>query len=67
MVRQIYVFISTDVIQLLLNPVFGHAFVLQKTEVDGAPYFLMSPLLGQTYHRIVCYGILLWWILAERK
>ena len=56
----VYVFISTDVIQLLLNPVFGHAFVLQKTEVDGAPYFLMSPLLGQTYHRIVCYGILLW-------
>ena len=52
-------FLAADVIQLALNPIFGHAFVLQEIEVDNAPYFLMTPLPGQTYHRLVCYAILL--------
>ncbi len=54
----IYILLCIDVIQLLLNPLFGHAFFLQEIEAYGAPYFLMTPLLGQTFHRIVCYGAL---------
>ena len=45
-----------DVVQLLLNLAFGHAFYLQEAEAYGRPYFIMNPLLGQTFHRIVCYG-----------
>lgn len=53
-----FILLCIDVIQMLLNPIFGHAFMLQETEAYGAPYFLMVPLLGQTYHRIACYGAL---------
>ncbi len=45
-----------DVIQLLLNIPFGHAFELQEIQAYGMPYFIMNPLLGQAFHRIVCYG-----------
>ncbi len=48
-----------DVIQLLLNIVFGHAFILQEIEAYGDPYFIMNPLMGQSFHRIVCYGAML--------
>ena len=51
-------FLVIDVIQLLLNILFGHAFSLQEIEAYGKPYFIMNPLLGQTFHRIVCYGAL---------
>lgn len=61
--RQIPVWINlllaVDVIQMLLNPFIGHAFVLQEIEAYGMPYFIMTPLLGQTFHRIVCYGAML--------
>lgn len=53
-----FVFLFIDVIQMLLNPFYGHAFTLQEIEAYGAPYFLLVPLLGQTYHRIACYGAL---------
>ncbi len=55
----IYILLCSDVIQMLLNPLFGHAFSLQEIEAYGAPYFLMTPLIGQAYHRIVCYGALI--------
>ncbi len=48
-----------DIIQFLLNPFFGHAFETEKIIVDDFPYYSMIPHLGQTYHRIVCYGIFL--------
>ncbi|RKM55365.1 EAL domain-containing protein [Butyrivibrio sp. CB08] len=48
--------LGLDVLQLLLNIAFGHAFVLSEIEAYGKPYFIMTPLLGQTFHRIICYG-----------
>ena len=48
--------LAADAIQILLNLVFGHAFELQEIEAYGKPYFLMNPLLGQSIHRIICYG-----------
>ena len=48
--------LAIDVVQMLFNILFGHAFVLQETEVYGKPYFIMTPLLGQVFHRGVCYG-----------
>ena len=50
-----YLFVI-DVVQMLLNPFFEHAFYLQEIEAYGKPYFIMNPLLGQTFHRLVCYG-----------
>ncbi|HAG68351.1 MAG TPA: hypothetical protein DCL38_00085 [Lachnospiraceae bacterium] len=55
----VYALLVLDIIQLTMNPFFGHAFTLQEIEVYGLPYFQMVPLGGQTYHRIVCYGTLL--------
>ena len=48
-----------DIVQMLLNIFTGHAFSLQEIEAYGKPYFIMNPLLGQTFHRIVCYGVML--------
>ncbi len=50
--------LAIDAIQLLLNIPFGHAFSLQEIEVYGKPYYIMNPLSGQTFHRIICYGVM---------
>ena len=52
----VYTFLSVDIIQMLLNPVFGHAFKLEEIVVNGLPYFRLVPFTGQTFHRIVVYG-----------
>lgn len=46
-----------DAVQLLCNPILHHAFELEAVEVAGAPYYKLIPYLGQTFHRLVCYGI----------
>ena len=46
-----------DIVQLLLNPVFGHAFTTTPVVVDGALYYSLVPLAGQVVHRVVAYGI----------
>lgn len=48
-----------DVVQLLLNPFFGHAFTTHPIMVDDMPYYRLVPLLGQTFHRVVVYGLFL--------
>ena len=53
----IYVLLIADMLQLALNPVFGHAFKLEEITAYGSPYFRMIPLAGQYFHRIVAYGI----------
>lgn len=53
-----YVPLIIDVIQELCNPFFGHAFATEMIEVDGAPYYRLIPYIGQTFHRVVDYGIL---------
>lgn len=52
-----YSLLILDTISLLLNNVFHHAFVLEQIDVGGEVYYRFVPLLGQTFHRIVDYGI----------
>ena len=54
----IYALLAADALQLLMNPVFGHAFSHEMIEFDGAFYYRLVPHLGQTIHRAVVYGIL---------
>ena len=54
----VYSLFLVDVIQLLLNPVYHHAFELIPIQVEGFDYYKLQPLAGQTFHRIVDYGIL---------
>lgn len=49
--------IAIDIIQLLLNPLTGHAFTTTQTMVEGAAYYALIPLAGQAFHRITAYGI----------
>lgn len=51
-----YSLFTIDIVQLLLNPFFRHAFDTRRIIVDGAPYYQLVPYLGQTFHRIVAYG-----------
>ena len=54
----IFIMLGLDALQLLLNPFFGHAFKLERIIVDETDYYRFIPLAGQTFHRIVDYGIL---------
>ena len=47
-----------DALQLMGNPIFGHAFTTEMILADGAPYYRLVPFAGQTFHRLVDYGIL---------
>ena len=49
--------IVVDVVQLLLNPLTGHAFTTTMVIVDGMPYYTLVPLAGQAFHRIAAYGV----------
>ena len=53
----VYALLAVDAAQLLLNPITGHAFRLGPIPIDGYDYYLMAPLIGQQFHRIVDYGI----------
>lgn len=53
----VYTVLTIDVVQYALNPFFGHAFDTEAIQVDGRNYYRLIPYLGQTYHRIVVYGI----------
>ncbi len=51
------ILVALDVVQLLLNPIFGHAFITVPTIVDGAIYYSMIPMIGQQIHRAIAYGV----------
>lgn len=55
----LYIAPALDVVQIMLNPFFGHAFDLEMIMVDEQPYFKLVPYFGQIIHRIVCYSIFL--------
>ena len=55
----VYALVSIDLIQYIFNPFFHNAFTTEPITVDHRVYYSLNALLGQTYHRIVCYGILL--------
>lgn len=48
-----------DVIQFALNPFFHHAFTTMPIMVEGSTYYSLVPRIGQTFHRVVDYGIFL--------
>lgn len=51
--------LAADAVQMLLNPVFGHAFDITAIEVENAPYYKLVPYIGQTVHRIIDYAVFL--------
>ena len=53
----IYILLIADVIQYMMNPIFHQAFATEAILVEGRPYYRLIPYFGQTYHRIVCYGL----------
>ena len=53
----IYTLFSLDVLQYILEPFLGFTFATEKITVDGRNYFRLIPYWGQTYHRVVCYGL----------
>ncbi len=55
--RFVYSLLCIDGIQLLLNPIFHHAFSTEPIMVDGSAYYRLIPYFGQTFHRVVDYGI----------
>ena len=65
------ILLTVDVVQLLLNLVFHHAFDLTEIEVDGFPYWDMIPYWGQQFHRAVDYlilaGIIIGFIIQLRR
>lgn len=55
----IAVLFGLDLLQYILNPFLNFTFIVDKIMVDGYAYVRLIPLAGQTYHRIVCYGLFL--------
>ncbi|MBQ4511722.1 MAG: EAL domain-containing protein [Anaerolineaceae bacterium] len=53
----VYGLMLIDTIQYALNPFFKQAFETKEIIVDSAPYFSLLAHWGQTFHRIVDYGI----------
>ena len=54
-----YLILTLDVIQLLANIHFLHAFALTPIDVDGFAYYILVPYVGQSIHRIVDYTVFL--------
>lgn len=50
--------LAADSVQLLLNTVWGHAFSTEAVMADGFAYYRLLPYTGQSFHRLVDYGIL---------
>ncbi|MCR4584879.1 MAG: EAL domain-containing protein [Lachnospiraceae bacterium] len=55
--RIVYLALTADSVQMLLNTVFGHAFDVEPIDFEGMIYYRLVPHLGQTVHRIVDYSI----------
>ena len=55
----VYSLLIIDSIQILLNPIFGHAFQNEMIYIDSEPIYRLVPYAGQAFHRIVDYSIFL--------
>ncbi|MBO7703681.1 MAG: EAL domain-containing protein [Solobacterium sp.] len=53
----VYGLLILDAVQYLLNPFFHQAFATEAMMVDGSVYYRLIPYLGQTFHRVLDYGI----------
>ncbi|MBP5180537.1 MAG: EAL domain-containing protein [Clostridiales bacterium] len=54
-----YALIIGDILQYLLNPVYHQAFSTEMLMVDAAAYYRIIPYVGQSFHRVICYGLFL--------
>ena len=54
----LYVLFGVDIIQYILNPFFSFTFIVDKIMVEGEAYVRLIPRIGQTYHRVICYGMI---------
>ena len=52
----LHVLFTIDVLQLLANSFFGHAFELQEIIAYGRPYYLNITHWGVSVHRVICYS-----------
>lgn len=50
--------LGLDVLQLLANTVFHHAFGIERIQLYGRAYYRMVPYLAQNLHRVVVYMLL---------
>ena len=55
--RLITIVMVIDIVQLLLNPVFHHAFSLELIFVEGFPYYVPIPYAGLFFHRAFAYSV----------
>lgn len=54
-----YVLLTADAVQLLLNPFTGHAFDVGEVMSDKTVFYNFVPYFGQTIHRMVDYAVFL--------
>ena len=54
-----YIFIIFDIVQLLANNIFHHAFTIKLTYVDDKIYYLSQPNIGLAIHSIILFVIYL--------
>ena len=52
-----YIFIIFDIVQLLANNIFHHAFTIKLTYVDDKIYYLSQPNIGLAIHSIILFVI----------
>ena len=50
--------IAADIVQLLCNPFFGHAFSPDMMMVYGAPYYNVKSYIGRNIHLVLVYAIM---------
>ena len=53
----ILILFGGDLVHYALNPFFKCSFGTMKIFVEDRAYYKLAPYLGQTYHRIICYGL----------
>jgi len=51
--------LAVDALQLLANIFTAHAFKVDWTVYNNEVFYIMKPLIGQAFHRIVDYGFFL--------
>ena len=50
--------LGIDVLQIIANLFFGHAFGIEVIELYGTPYYRLIPYLPQQLHRLLVYALL---------
>ena len=55
----VHTLLAIDVLHYILNPFLGFSFATEMITVENSPYYRLVPYVGQAYHRLVCYGIIL--------